>query len=46
MDPRPHRGIRETIFRRAIERGNLMLAELTVREIGRIGLDESLALPR
>ena len=31
-------------FRRAIEHGNLMLAELTVREIGRISLDESLAL--
>jgi hypothetical protein len=33
-----------TIFRRAIERGNRMIAEMTVREIGRISLDESLAL--
>ena len=33
-----------TIFRRAIQRGNLLTAELTVREIGRISLDESLAL--
>jgi hypothetical protein len=33
-----------TIFRRAIEHGNLMLAEATVREIGVVGLDEALEL--
>ena len=33
-----------TIFRRAIQRGNLLTAKLTVREIGQISLDESLAL--
>jgi tagatose-1,6-bisphosphate aldolase len=33
-----------TIFRRAIEHGNLTLAELTIREIGVINLDEALEL--
>jgi hypothetical protein len=33
-----------SIFRTAIERENLLLAEATARELGRIGLDESLAL--
>jgi hypothetical protein len=32
------------IFKRAIERGNLMLAEATARELGRITLDEALSL--
>jgi hypothetical protein len=33
-----------TIFRRAIERGNLMIAEVTAREIGHISLLEALEL--
>jgi hypothetical protein len=33
-----------TIFKRAIERGNLVVAEAMVREIGRVSLDEALAL--
>ena len=33
-----------TISRRAIEHGNLTLAELTIREIGVISLDEALEL--
>jgi len=32
------------IFRRALERGNLLIAETTAREIGRMGLDERLEL--
>ena len=32
------------IFKRAIEHGNVTLAEVTARELGRISLDESLAL--
>jgi hypothetical protein len=32
------------IFSRAIERRNLVVAEATARELGRITLDESLAL--
>jgi hypothetical protein len=32
------------IFNRAIERGNLLVAETTAREIGRLSLVESLAL--
>jgi hypothetical protein len=32
------------IFNRAIERGNLLVAETTAREIGRVSLGESLAL--
>jgi hypothetical protein len=32
------------IFRRAIERGNLVVAEATARELGRISLDEALRL--
>jgi hypothetical protein len=32
------------IFNRAIERGNLLVAETTAREIGRVSLVESLAL--
>jgi hypothetical protein len=32
------------MFKRAIERGNLMAAEMTARELGRIPLSESLAL--
>jgi ATP-dependent DNA ligase len=31
-----------TIFRRAIEHGNLMLAEVTARELGRMTLEEAL----
>lgn len=33
-----------TIFRRAIERENLLVAETAARELGRIGLDEALDL--
>jgi hypothetical protein len=33
-----------TIFRRAIEHGNLTVAEATVREIGAVSLEEALAL--
>jgi hypothetical protein len=33
-----------SIFKRAIENGNVMVAEMTARELGRITLDESLAL--
>ena len=32
------------IFQTAIERGNIVMAEATARELGRITLDESLAL--
>ena len=32
------------IFRQAIERGNLLAAEATARELGRLSLDESLLL--
>ena len=32
------------IFKRAIERGNVALAEATARELGRLSLDEALAL--
>jgi hypothetical protein len=32
------------VFRRAIERGNLVIAEMTAREIGRISLVEALEL--
>jgi hypothetical protein len=32
------------IFKRAIENGNLVVAEMTARELGRISLDEALAL--
>jgi hypothetical protein len=37
-------GNSRTIYRRAIEHGNLMLAEVTVRELGVVTLEESLAL--
>jgi hypothetical protein len=33
-----------TIFRRAIEHGNLLVAEVTVREIGAVSLGEALEL--
>jgi hypothetical protein len=42
--PLTAQGNPRAIFRRAIERGNLLAAELTVREIGHISLHESLAL--
>ncbi len=32
------------IFKRAIENGNVLMAEMTARELGRLTLDESLAL--
>ena len=32
------------IFKRAIERGNVAIAETTARELGRLSLDEALAL--
>jgi hypothetical protein len=35
-----------TIFRRAIERGNLVVAEITAREMGRLSLEEALYLTR
>src|SRR6266496_931869 len=41
---RPHRGHPRTIFRRALERGNLVLAEVTAREIGRVMIAEALEL--
>jgi hypothetical protein len=31
------------IFKRAIERGNVVIAEATARELGRISLEEALA---
>jgi hypothetical protein len=37
-------GHARTIFRRAVEHGNLLLAEMTARELGRISLAESLSL--
>ena len=37
-------GDSRSIFRRAIENGNVLVAEMTARELGRITLDESLAL--
>jgi hypothetical protein len=33
-----------TVFRRALERGNLLVAEATAKEIGRLSLDEALEL--
>ena len=33
-----------TIFRRALERGSLLVAEATAREVGVIALDEALEL--
>jgi hypothetical protein len=33
-----------TVFRRALEHGNLLVAEATAREVGRITLDEALDL--
>jgi hypothetical protein len=33
-----------TIFKRAIERSNVAIAEATAREVGRLSLDEALAL--
>jgi hypothetical protein len=33
-----------TIFKRAIENGNVAIAETTARELGRLSLDEALAL--
>ena len=38
------RGRPRTIFRRALERGNLVLAEVTAREIGRVTIAEALEL--
>ena len=37
-------GHSRSIFTRAIENGNLLVAEMTAREVGRLTLDESLAL--
>lgn len=37
-------GHARSVFHRAIERRNLLIAETTAREIGRISLDEALAL--
>jgi hypothetical protein len=37
-------GPSSTIFRRALERGNLVLAEVTAREIGRVTIAEALEL--
>jgi hypothetical protein len=38
------RGHPRTIFKRAIERGNLIVADMTIREIGRVTLVEALEL--
>jgi hypothetical protein len=35
-----------TVFRRAIDHGNLLLAETSVRETGVVGLSEALDLTR
>jgi hypothetical protein len=37
-------GHARTVFRRALERGNLLVAEATAKEIGRLSLDEALEL--
>jgi hypothetical protein len=37
-------GHSRSIFTRAIENGNLLVAEMAARELGRISLDESFAL--
>jgi hypothetical protein len=37
-------GHARTVFRRALERGNLMVAEATAKEIGRVSLAEALEL--
>jgi hypothetical protein len=37
-------GHARSIFRRALERGNLVLAEVTAREIGRVTIAEALEL--
>jgi hypothetical protein len=37
-------GHRRAIFKRAIERGNVVIAEATAREIGRLTLEEALSL--
>jgi hypothetical protein len=39
-------GHARSVFRRAIERGNLLVAETTAREMGRVSLEEALALTR
>ena len=50
MPPGPERhrltsqGHPRTVFRRALEHGNLLVAEATAREIGRIDLREALEL--
>ena len=51
LPSRPRRGAESTsqghprtIFRRALERGNLVLAEVTAREIGRVTIAEALEL--
>jgi hypothetical protein len=48
---RPRRGAASTsqghprtVFRRALERGNLLVAEATAREVGRVSLAEALEL--
>jgi hypothetical protein len=35
-------GSSSTIFRRAIEHGNVMLAEVTARKLGRLSLEDAL----
>jgi hypothetical protein len=37
-------GNARSIFRRAVENGNVLVAEMTARELGRITLEEALAL--
>jgi hypothetical protein len=37
-------GQSRSIFKRAIENGNVVVAEMTARELGRITLEEALAL--
>ena len=36
-------GHARTVFRRALERGNLLVAEAQAREVGRVDLSEALA---
>jgi hypothetical protein len=43
-DARLRQGHPRAIFQRAIERGNLLVAETTLREIGRVTLTEALQL--
>jgi hypothetical protein len=41
---RPRKGRPRTVFVRALQHGNLLVAEATARELGRISLEEALEL--